>query len=113
MTAWVKKFMEEDLENFDWIPQGTWKRYVSLDPAGRGMIAGMGSLAPGESVSHSHVEEELFFVLKGHGEATWVEDGREFLAILEPGCAFYKTSNIDHVIRNTGTEKLVGLAYKV
>jgi len=113
MTAWVKKFNEEELKKIDWLPHGTWKRYVSLDPAGRGMIAGLGSLAPGETVSHSHDEEELFFVLKGHGEASWVENGQEYTAKLEPGCAFYKTPNIAHVMHNTGSENLVGIAFKV
>lgn len=113
MTAWVKKFKEDELESIELVPQGLWKRYVSLDTDGRGMIAGMGSLAPGEEISHGHIEEEMFYVLKGSGEATWQEHGREYRAELVPGVAFYKTSNILHVMRNTGSEALVGIFFKV
>jgi len=113
MTAWVKKFREEELEAIELVPQGLWKRYVSLDADGRGMISGMGSLAPGEEISHAHIEEELFFVLKGRGEATWEENGREYNAALVPGVAFYKTSDIKHLMRNTGSENLVGVFFKV
>lgn len=113
MTAWVKKFREEELQSIELVPQGLWKRYVSLNPDGRGMISGMGSMAPGEEISHAHVEEELFFVLKGHGEAVWEDDSREHRAELLPGVAFYKTSDIKHVMRNTGTENLVGIFFKV
>jgi len=113
MTAWVKKFREDELDTVELVPQGLWKRYVSLESDGRGMIAGMGSLAPGEEVSHAHAEEELFFVLKGRGEAIWQEGGREYREVLEPGVAFYKTSDIHHLMRNTGSEALVGIAFKV
>ena len=113
MTAWVKKFKEDELESIDLVPQGLWKRYVSLDTDGRGMISGMGSLAPGEEISHAHIEEELFFVIKGNGEAIWEEDGHEYSEALVPGVAFYKTSNIFHVMKNTGSEALVGIFFKV
>jgi quercetin dioxygenase-like cupin family protein len=113
MTAWVKRFREEELQSIEMVPQGMWKRYVSLNPDGRGMISGMGSLAPGEEVSHVHIEEELFFVLKGHGEAIWEDGGREYKEVLSPGVAFYKTSDIKHIMRNTGSENMVGIFFKV
>ncbi len=113
MTAWVKEIREDELVPVDRAPQGVWKRYVSQEEDGRGMIFGMGSLAPGEEVSHTHVDEELFYTLKGQGVATWVVDGQEFAAELKPGTAFYKTSDIPHVMRNTGTEPLVGIFFKV
>ncbi len=113
MTAWVKEIQEDELAPVDQAPQGLWKRYVSAEKDGRGMIFGMGSLAPGEAVSHTHLDEELFYTLKGHGDATWIEAGQEFRAELKPGVAFYKTSNIPHVMRNTGSEPLVGIFFKV
>lgn len=113
MTVWVKEFREDELGPIEFVPQGAWKRYVALETDGRGLIMGMGSLAPGEEISHAHIEEELFFTLKGHGEAFWEEDGKKFKAILKPGVAFYKTSNIFHLMRNTGTEPLVGIFVKV
>ena len=113
MTAWVKEIREDELAPVAMMPQGTWKRYVSIEPDGRGMIFGMGSLAPGEEVGHSHEEEELFFVLKGYGEVTWEIGGETFHAKLKPGVAFYKTSNIYHTMLNTGDEPMVGIAFKV
>ncbi len=77
------------------------------------MIFGMGRLEPGEEVGHAHDEEELFYVLSGHGEATWEEDGETHRAELKPGVAFYKTSHVYHTMRNMGQEPLVGLAFKV
>ena len=113
MAAWVKEIREDELGSVDQVPQGVWKRYVSLEADSRGMVFGMGSLAPGEEVSHAHAEEELFFVLKGCGEAIWEENGREYNAALVPGAAFYKTSDIRHIMRNTGSEALVGIFFKV
>jgi len=113
MTAWVKEIREDELAPVAMMPQGTWKRYVSIEPDGRGMIFGMGSLAPGEQAGHDHVDEELFFVLKGSGEATWEIDEETFHAELKPGMAFYKTSGIYHTMRNTGDEPLVGVFFKV
>ena len=113
MTVWVKEIREDELAPVAMMPQGKWKRYVSLEPDGRGMIFGMGSLAPGEETGHAHDEEELFYVLKGKGEAIWEVDGESFRAELIPGVAFYKTSNIYHTMRNTGDEPLVGIAFKI
>jgi mannose-6-phosphate isomerase-like protein (cupin superfamily) len=113
MTAWVKEIREEELGKVTTVPQGKWKRYVSVEADGRGMIFVLGKLEPGEEISHQHVEEELFYVLKGEGEASWVENGTTHHAVLKPGVAFYKTSHIPHTMRNTGNEPLVGLAVKV
>jgi len=113
MTAWVKEIREDELAPVAMMAQGVWKRYVSVEEDGRGMIFGMGRLEPGEEAEHAHVEEELFYVLKGRGEAVWEEDGETHRAELEPGVAFYKTSDIYHKMRNTGDEPLVGLAFKV
>ena len=114
MTAWIKRIREDELAPVPQMPQGgEWKRYVSQEADGRGMIFGMGRLAPGEEVGHAHEDEELFYVVKGHGEAVWEVDGETHRAALEPGVAFYKTSDIHHTMRNTGEEPLVGLFFKV
>jgi len=114
MTAWVREIKEDELAPSPIMPQGgKWKRFVSQEPDGRGMIFGLGRLDPGEEAGHSHVEEEVFYVLKGHGEAIWEENGKTHRAELRPGVAFYKTSNIYHKMRNTGDEPLVGIAFKV
>lgn len=113
MTAWVKEFREEELAPSTLVPEGTWKRYVSVEQDGRGMIAGLGRLEPGEEIEHDHVEEELFYVIRGYGEAVWEEDGEVHRAQLRPGTAFYKTSCVRHKMRNNGQEPLVGVAFKV
>ncbi len=113
MTVWVREIREDELEPVISVPQGKWKRYVSEEDDGHGMVFGMGSLEPGEEVGHAHVEEEVFYVLSGHGEATWKVDGETRRAELKPGVAFYKTSHIQHTMRNTGQEPLVGLFCKV
>ncbi|MBI9045268.1 MAG: cupin domain-containing protein [Anaerolineaceae bacterium] len=113
MPAWVKEILEVELKKVDNAPQGLWKRYVSLEEDGHGMVFGMGSFAPGEEISHSHEEEELFFTLKGQGEAIWKINGKEYRADLKPGTAFYKTSDIYHTMRNNGDEPLVGIFFKV
>jgi mannose-6-phosphate isomerase-like protein (cupin superfamily) len=113
MKAWVKEIREEELAPVDLVPQGFWKRYVTPDSDGRGMVFGMGKLMPGEEVSHGHIEEELFYVLSGFGEATWELDGSTQRAELKPGAAFYKTSHVEHTMRNTGEEPLLGLFFKV
>lgn len=113
MTAWVKEIKKSELTAVSNAPQGLWKRYVSLDPVGRGMIFGMGCLQPGEEINHSHIEEELFYVLSGTGEATWIEDEQTHITILKPGVAFYKTSDIEHCMRNNSSEPLIGIFFKV
>jgi mannose-6-phosphate isomerase-like protein (cupin superfamily) len=113
MTAWVKEIRDDELVPVAMMSQGKWKRYVSEEPDGRGMIFGMGSLDPGEEAGHSHEDEELFYVLEGNGQATWEVNGETLQAELKPGVAFYKTSNIYHTMRNTGDEPLVGVFFKV
>jgi mannose-6-phosphate isomerase-like protein (cupin superfamily) len=113
MTAWVKEIREDELTPVPMMAYGKWKRYVSLEEDGRGMIFAMGRLEPGEEVEHAHIEEELFYVLRGRGEAVWEVDGETHRAELKPGVAFYKTSHIHHKMRNTGQEPLVGIAFKV
>jgi quercetin dioxygenase-like cupin family protein len=113
MTVWVKELREEELVPVNTVPQGVWKRYVSAEDGSRGMIMGMGKLAPEEEISHAHDEEELFYVLRGMGEATWVVDGQSHKAELYPGVAFYKTSGIEHTMRCKGREPLVGIFFKV
>jgi mannose-6-phosphate isomerase-like protein (cupin superfamily) len=113
MTAWVKEFRIEELGTSPIMTSGRWKRYVSKDPNGHGLIYGMGMLMPGEEAGHAHEEEEGFYVLQGHGEATWVVDGVTHTAELKPGVAFYKTPHIHHTMRNTGTEPLIGIVCKV
>lgn len=114
MTAWVREIREDELAPVAMMPQGgTWKRYVSEEEDGRGMIFGMGRLEPGEEVGHAHVEEELFYVLRGHGEAVWKVADETHRAELRPGVAFYKTSHVHHTMHNTGEEPLVGIFFKV
>jgi oxalate decarboxylase/phosphoglucose isomerase-like protein (cupin superfamily) len=113
MTVWVKEIRQDELKPVAMMSAGVWKRYVSADGDGRGMVFGMGCLNPGEEAGHTHVEEELFYVLQGRGEATWESEQGTQRAELKPGTAFYKTSHIYHVMRNTGDEPLVGLFFKV
>ncbi|MGQ9494436.1 MAG: cupin domain-containing protein [Anaerolineae bacterium] len=113
MAVWVREICQDDLSPVPMMAQGVWKRYVSSEPDGRGMVFGIGRLEPGEEAGHAHIEEELFYVLSGHGEAIWEEGGQTHRAELKPGVAFYKTSHIPHTMRNTGKEPLVGLFFKV
>jgi mannose-6-phosphate isomerase-like protein (cupin superfamily) len=113
MVAWVKELRSEELTEVAGVTSGKWKRYVSREEGGHGLIYGMGMLMPGEVLSHAHREEEIFYVLQGHGEAAWKIDDAAFSAELNPGFAFYKTANIFHTIRNTGAEPLVGIFCKV
>lgn len=113
MSVWIREFRKEDLEVSATVPQGIWKRYVDGSGDSRGMLFGLGCLRPGETVSHSHEEEEAFYVLSGHGEAIWREKDEEVTQELRPGVAFYKSSGVYHVMRNTGTEDLVGIFCKV
>lgn len=113
MTVWVREVRQDELAPVAMMAQGVWKRYVSLERDGRGMVFGMGRLEPGEEAGHAHVEEELFYVLSGHGEALWEEGNQAQRAELRPGVAFYKTSHVAHTMRNTGGEPLVGLFFKV
>ncbi len=113
MTAWVKLFKPEDCSEISGLPVGKWRRYISSEPDGHGLICGMGILMPGEEISHQHPEEEVFFVLQGCGEARWQIGGAVYSAPLNPGSAFYKTAHIAHSMRNTGDEPLIGIFSKV
>lgn len=112
MTGWARPLDEADLES-GLAPVGKWKRYVAAVPGGRGMVFGLGSMAPGEELTHAHVEEEVFFVLDGEGEAVWEENGETHTAPLKKGVAFYKTSHVPHTIRCSGPRNLVGVYCKV
>ena len=113
MVAWVKELHQEELTPVPSMPQGKWKRYISKQEGGHGLIYGMGMMAPGEEISHTHVEEEVFYVIQGHGEATWKINDVVYSAELKPGVAFYKTADIFHTMKNTGTEPLIGIYCKV
>jgi len=109
MSGWVRQVQEGDLAAGR-EPQGTWKRYVGGE--GRGLIFGLGRLEPGEAVVHAHDEEEVFYVLSGHGEAEWSEDGTTHRAELVPGAAFFKSSRVSHTLRCVGSQPMLGLYCK-
>jgi mannose-6-phosphate isomerase-like protein (cupin superfamily) len=113
MAAWIKPLDVADLAKSPLAPVGTWKRYVNGGAGSRGMVFGLGSFAPGEELTHEHVEEEVFFVLEGEGEAAWTEDGVTHTAPLRKGVAFFKTTFVPHTIRCTGPGNLVGIYCKV
>jgi mannose-6-phosphate isomerase-like protein (cupin superfamily) len=113
MVAWVKELRSDELTKIPGMAQGKWKRYVSKEDGGHGLIYGMGMIMPGEEFSHAHQEEEAYYVLEGHGEATWIIDGVAHSAELKPGVAFYKTANIQHTMTNTGTVPMIGIFCKV
>lgn len=109
MSGWVKQVQELDLAPGR-EPQGKWKRYVGGE--GRGLIFGLGRLEPGESVVHQHLEEEVFYVLSGRGEAEWTEDNVSHRAELVPGAAFFKSSHVPHTLRCVGEHPMLGLYCK-
>lgn len=109
MAGWVKRVDPTELQPGR-EPQGRWKRYVEGE---RGLIFGLGELAPGESVVHAHAEEEVFYVLSGRGVAEWTEGGVPHSAALAPGDAFFKTTGVHHVLRCVGDAPMRGLYCKV
>jgi quercetin dioxygenase-like cupin family protein len=112
-TAWAKSITPETLAPVAGL-QGRWKRWVAPARANRGMIFGMGELAPGEVAGwHEHPEPEIFLVLEGVGEAVWREAGVEHRAELRPGVAFLKVGNVPHQMRNLGAGPLRGVFFKV
>lgn len=113
MIAWVKELRKDELGSVPLMSVGKWKRYISKEEGGHGLVYGLGMLLPGEEFAHAHQEEEVFYVLEGQGEATWVIDGVTCSAKLKPGTAFYKTAHIYHTMKNTGSEPLVGIFCKV
>ena len=112
MVAWVKELRPKELEEVSGIPSGKWKRYISKGQDEVGLIFGLGMLMPGEVFSHAHKEEEVFYVLQGHGEASWQINDTTHSAELKPGVAFYKTADILHSMENTGKEPLIGIFCK-
>jgi quercetin dioxygenase-like cupin family protein len=112
-AAWVKAVVHEDLQPMTGI-EGRWRRLVSPCAENRGLIFGMGELAPHQSMGwHQHPEPEIFFVLEGEGEARWTERGEESTAPLYPGTAFYKVGGVPHTMVNRGDVPLRGVVFKV
>jgi len=111
--AWVKPLDTKDLGPIPGF-NGVWKRYVNPGPGSRGLVFAMGMLQPGEDAGwHAHPEEEVFYVLSGHGRALWRIGEKVYEAELRPGVAFFKRSGVPHQLENTGTEPLIGIACKV
>ncbi len=111
--VWAKAVTPETLAPVAGL-EGRWRRWVNPTPDNRGMIFGMGELAPGEVAGwHDHPEPEVFFVVEGYGEAIWRDGGVEQRAELRPGVAFFKIGHIAHQMRNLGTVPLRGVFFKV
>ena len=112
-TVWVKHYDQDRLSPVDGIA-GRWKRYVDAHEIGERLISGMGRLDPGEDMGwHSHPEEELFFVIAGHGVVRWEVDSIIQEAEIGPLSGFYKVGNVPHQMVNTGSEPLIGIFAKV
>jgi quercetin dioxygenase-like cupin family protein len=113
MQGWVKTLDPSELGPVAGL-RGRYKRHVAPGaPEARGLIFGMAELAPGEEITHSHPEEEVFYTLSGEGVAEWIIDGETHRAALTPGAAFFKTTEVVHTMRCTGTTPLRGLYCKV
>jgi uncharacterized RmlC-like cupin family protein len=111
--VWVRHFREEELHPIKGIA-GKWNRYVNGDATGLKLISGLGMLSPGEDMGwHSHPEEEMFYVISGHGIVRWEQDGVIHEKEVEAGYAFYKVGNIPHQMENTGEEPFLGVFAKV
>jgi quercetin dioxygenase-like cupin family protein len=112
-VVWAKAITPETLGPVAGL-DGRWRRWVAPTPDNRGMIFGMGELAPGEVAGwHAHPEPEVFFVVEGLGEALWREGGVEQRAELHPGVAFFKVGHVPHQMRNLGIVPLRGVFFKV
>jgi mannose-6-phosphate isomerase-like protein (cupin superfamily) len=80
--------------------------YLSGDtPASTKFVTGRFVLDPGKSphAPHTHVEEEVMIIEKGHGEILC--DGKT--TKIGPGSVMYTTPDVAHGITNTGNEPIV------
>jgi len=112
-TVWVKHYDQDQLAPVDGIA-GWWKRYIDAHEIGERLISGMGRLDPGENMGwHSHPEEELFFVIAGHGVVRWEVNSIIQEAEIGPLSGLYKVGNVPHQMVNTGSEPLIGIFAKV
>jgi mannose-6-phosphate isomerase-like protein (cupin superfamily) len=55
---------------------------------------------------HSHVEEDVFFIVSGTGHIYYEKDGEQHSLALRPGDAVF-SGYLPNYVRNTGTETLV------
>lgn len=111
--VWVKELDESVLHPIEGI-QGEYHRFIQPTRENGGLIGALGRLLPGQDTGyHEHPESEVFFVLRGHGEARWKVGEEEHIAELHPGVAFYKVGGISHRMINTGGESLLGFVAKV
>jgi quercetin dioxygenase-like cupin family protein len=110
---WVKELDESVLHPIEGI-QGEYHRFIQPTRENGGLIGALGRLLPGQETGyHKHPEPEVFFVLRGEGEARWRQGEVEHVAELFPGVAFYKTGGIPHQMVNTGGEPLLGFVTKI
>jgi quercetin dioxygenase-like cupin family protein len=111
--VWVRQYLIEELQPVQGI-SGRWMRYINGDETGLKLISGLGMLAPGEDMGwHSHPEEEMFYVLSGHGLVRWEQSGVIHEREVGPGFAFYKEGNIPHQMVNIGEDPFLGIFAKV
>jgi quercetin dioxygenase-like cupin family protein len=111
--AWVRYWDRSELHPVPGI-EGVWNRFIDASPENDGLVAGLGRLAPGETMGyHEHPESEVFFILEGEGQARWKLGEQEHVAELKPGVAFYKVGGVPHNMSNTGTIDLIGFVAKV
>jgi mannose-6-phosphate isomerase-like protein (cupin superfamily) len=87
-------------------PVGEIGVYTSGDtPASSHFVTGRFVLPPGTTphAPHTHVEEEVMIIEKGHGEIFC--DGKT--TKIGPGSVMFATPNAPHGITNTGSEPIV------
>ncbi len=112
-TVWVRNVSSVELKAAAGIA-GLWGRLVTPSVENDGMIVGLGMIPAHTDMGwHEHPEAEVFLVLEGVGDASWIEDGRVETASLEPGSAFYKLGGVSHRMTNNGDSALVGAFFKI